>query len=289
MKIDAHHHLWDLKKVHYPWLMEKGAVRFFGDPTPIQRNYLIEEFSGQARAHEIAGSVHIQVGAQNPLEEAKWVQKVADENPDWPMKQVAFCDLIDAGFLKNLDNLQALPTVKGVRQIIGRAPGEDASSGTQELLNDERFATGLKELGTRGLSFDLQLIPELMATVANLFEKASDTKVALCHVGSPHDRSKSGLDLWRAGMKQLSENPNIHCKLSGIGMFDRKWTQESTAPIIETCLELFSADRCMFGSNFPVDSLYSDYAYLLETIHALVPEDMRDQVFGQTAHKFYEF
>ena len=40
--IDAHHHLWDLEAVSYPWLMANGVKRFFGDPTPIQRNYLIE-------------------------------------------------------------------------------------------------------------------------------------------------------------------------------------------------------------------------------------------------------
>jgi len=56
--------------------MAQGVERFFGDPTPIQRNYLLEEFSGDARQHGISGSVHIQVGAENPLQEALWVQEV---------------------------------------------------------------------------------------------------------------------------------------------------------------------------------------------------------------------
>ena len=42
--IDAHHHLWDLNHCHYPWLMARGERRFFGDPTPIQKNYLPEDF-----------------------------------------------------------------------------------------------------------------------------------------------------------------------------------------------------------------------------------------------------
>jgi predicted TIM-barrel fold metal-dependent hydrolase len=48
--IDAHHHLWDLSAVYYPWLMARGVERFFGDPAPIQRDYLINEFRSEATA-----------------------------------------------------------------------------------------------------------------------------------------------------------------------------------------------------------------------------------------------
>ncbi len=91
--IDAHHHLWDLNAVDYPWLMEKGKKRFFGDPTPIQRNYLIDEHIKLAAALGFKASVHIQVGAADGLEVAKWVNKIVSEHQSWPMAQVAFCDL----------------------------------------------------------------------------------------------------------------------------------------------------------------------------------------------------
>lgn len=90
MKIDAHHHLWDLNAVDYPWLMEKGAVRFFGDPTPIQRDYLLPEYRADASAQGFSASVHIQVGAADPWAEAQWVQSVADRYSDWPLVQVVF-------------------------------------------------------------------------------------------------------------------------------------------------------------------------------------------------------
>ena len=192
--IDAHHHLWDLSAVHYPWLMAKGVKRFFGDPSPIQRNYLLDEFRNDAQAQGFTASVHIQVGAEDGLAEAQWVQAVADANPDWPMAQVVFCDLTSPNLGTQLDAFRALPTVRGVRQIVGRAPGEDAVTGTNDLLDDPRFVEGLREAGRRGLSFDLQLIPELMDKTASILERAPDTKVALCHAGSPHDRSAKGLE-----------------------------------------------------------------------------------------------
>jgi len=288
MRIDAHHHLWNLTAVHYPWLMAQGVARFFGDPAPIQRNYLLEEFSRDAKQHGISGSVHIQVGAEDPLQEARWVQSVAEANPHWPLVQVAFCDLTSDTLGKELDRLQELSTLRGVRQIVGRAPGEDAQTGTNALLQDPRFLAGLKELARRGLRFDLQLIPELMEDTAHVLAQVPELQVALCHAGSPHDRSVAGVEAWAEDLARLSALPNVSCKLSGLGMFDHQWTEQSITPIVQTCLEQFGRNRVMFGSNFPVDSLYSDYATLFEAMEALVPADWHAAVFGENAARFYD-
>jgi len=285
--IDAHHHLWDLDAVHYPWLMAKGVERFFGDPTPIQRNYLLDEFRAEASAEGFAASVHIQVGAENGWDEAAWVQEVAEATPDWPLAQVVFCDLTAEDLAAQLDAYQSLATVRGLRQIVGRAPGEDARTGTNQLLGNPSFAAGLSEAGQRGLSFDLQLIPELMKKTAKVLDTAPDTKIALCHAGSPHDRSPEGLAQWSKSLRDLSELPNVYCKLSGLGMFAHTWNVEDFRPIVETVIEQFGPERVMFGSNFPVDKLCSDYAKLAAAYRRLVPEEMHVAVFRSNAAKFY--
>ena len=101
--IDAHHHLWDLNKVSYPWLEAEGVVRFFGDPTPIQRNYLLTEFRESAVVEGFRASVHIQVGATDPVGEAEWIDSIAQANPDWPLVQVVYCDLTSKSLDKELD------------------------------------------------------------------------------------------------------------------------------------------------------------------------------------------
>lgn len=285
MRIDAHHHLWDLQAVDYPWLMAKGVPRFFGDPTPIQRDYLLDEFRRDAKGFD--GSVHIQVGAADAMAEAQWVQGVADAHPDWPMAQVVFCDLSADDLAAQLEAFQALTTVRGVRQIVGRAPEEDAVTGTNTLLSNPRFAAGLQLAGRHGLSFDLQLIPELYEAMARVLDRAADTPVALCHAGSPHDRSTTGLRDWAKALRVLSDRPQVVCKLSGLGMFDYGWSTESIRPIVETCLDQFGADRVMFGSNFPVDSLSSDYASLMAAYETLIPQAAKPAVFGGTAAAFY--
>jgi len=286
--IDAHHHLWDLDVVHYPWLMAKGEVRFFGDPAPIQRNYLLPELRREATPHGIAGSVHIQVGAEDGLAEATWVDAVAQANPEWPLVQVAFCDLTSAHRDRQLDALQALPSLRGIRQIVGRAPGEDAATGTNALLADPKFASGLHALAARGLRFDLQLIPELLPQTTALLAEIPDLPVVLCHAGSPHDRTPTGLAAWGKDLQALAALSQVHCKLSGLGMFEHDWTEASLAPLVERVLDAFGPQRVMWGSNFPVDSLTSDYARLFTTLQRLVPPHMHADVFRETALKFYD-
>ena len=221
------------------------------------------------------------------MAEARWVQAVADANPDWPLKQVVFVDLTADDLDARLDAFQELPSVVGVRQIVGRALGEDAETGTNTLLDNPAFVAGLQNAGERELSFDLQLIPELMGKTAELLARAPDTAVALCHAGSPHDRSSDGLARWTGELAALSDLPQVRCKLSGLGMFDHDWVSESFRPIVETCLDQFSPNRVMFGSNFPVDKLYSDYATLIQAFRDLVPREMHQAVFNNTAADFY--
>ncbi|MYH57355.1 MAG: amidohydrolase family protein [Boseongicola sp. SB0675_bin_26] len=287
MRIDAHHHLWDLSAVHYPWLMARGVRRFFGDPGPIQRNYLLEEFRAAARGFE--ASVHIQVGAEDAFAEASWVQDVADANPEWSMAQVVFADLASERLGEELDRMQELPTVRGVRQIVGRAPEEDRATGTNDLLDDPRFVEGLREVGRRGLSFDLQIVPELYGAMADVLSDVPGTRVALCHAGSPHDRSPDGLKAWARDLGRLSGLSQVSVKLSGLGMFEHDWTRDSVRPVVEACLGQFGMTRCMFGSNFPVDSLYSDYGAIVEAYETLVPGEAHLAVFGDTAAAFYGF
>ena len=289
MFIDAHHHLWDLNAVEYPWLNAKGVNRFFGNPAPIQRNYLFEEFRKDSSKNKVGASVHIQVGAKDSWKEAKWIQGIADENPNWPIVQIVFCDLTKPNLEKQIDRFMTLSTVRGVRQIIGRSPDEDLISGTNTLLDNSKFVYGLELLGERKLCFELQLIPELMKKTAYLIKKTPKTNIALCHAGSPHDRSEVGLNFWSNELRRLSEIDNISCKISGLGMFESNWSSKSVSGIVKTCLKLFGSKRCMFGSNFPVDSLFSNYKELFERIENNIPSKFHQDFFFNTAFNFYSF
>ena len=287
--IDAHHHLWDLQAVHYPWLMARGQRRFFGDPAPIQRNYRVEDLKADIGTLPVVDSVHIQVGASDALAETRWVQRTA-EQAGLPGAMVAFCDLAAPDAAETLDALMAFDRVRGVRQIVGRSRLE-GDPPENDLLDNPAWRAGLGRLVERGLSFELQLIPSQLARAGEVLAALPALDVALCHAGSPGDAGAEGFDDWRRGIQALAALPNVWCKLSGFAMFDHAWTVESIRPYVMACISAFGPERCMFGSNFPVDRLYSSYretwmAYL--QLIADFSEDERDRMLYGNAQRFYK-
>ena len=263
---DAHHHFWNLDQVYYPWLATKGIVRFFGDPAPIQKNYLPSNLIADADYLQVKKSVHIQVGADDGqhLKEAQVVQRICEQH-GLGNAIVAFAELESTDLNNQLDALQTVERVRGVRQIVGRSPEEDKQTGTGALIDNPSWLTGLQELSHRKLSFDLQLIPEQMQKVADVLAHAPDLNIALCHCGSPWYRENTnpkGWQTWRDGLAKLAENSNVFCKVSGLSMFDHNWTPATLKPIIDHVLACFGSERVMFGSNFPVDKLHTGYTRL---------------------------
>lgn len=289
--IDAHHHLWDLDACHYPWLEEKGVVRFFGDPTPIQRNYLADELRHDASDYHLDGSVHVQVGVADgdEVRESSWLDQAA-RTSGLPTALVAFCDLAAGNAQKMLDQQQAIGRVRGIRHIVGRSSAEDANTGSDSLLKNPMWIENLASLRERNLSFDLQLIPTQVDKVAAILETVPGLRVALCHCGSPWDQTVAGFASWRTGLRRLAGNPDVYCKISGLSMFHHDWSVDDLRPVVESCIEIFGADRCMFGSNFPVDKLHKTWnevwsAY--ESISASCSAREQDRLFAGTAAEFY--
>lgn len=292
--VDAHHHLWDLDRVNYPWLMEKGVRRFFGDPTPIQRDYLLVDFRRDIGALPVIKSVHVQVGAavDESVAETRWLQQTADapDSGGMPHAVIAFCDLAAADAPAVLEAQREHPNVRGIRQILGRAAEEDANTGTGALLDDASWRRNLGRLPGLGLSFDLQLVPPQLPAVVRLLRDLPELRVALCHCGSPWDRSPEGLSFWRRHLGRLAHLPNVYCKLSGFGMFDRAWNAARVRDVVAPAIDRFGPGRCMFGSNFPVDKLYRDYAFVWDQYRALIRDFSaaeRHALLAGTAEKFY--
>ena len=113
-------------------------------------------------------------------------------------------------------------------------------------------------------SFDLQVYPPQMGDAVALAQTHPDTSIILCHTGMPLDRDPDSLKLWRDGMKALAAQPNVTVKISGLGMFDHSWSVDSIRPYVLETIDHFGTERCMFGSNFPVDKLYSSFAAIYD-------------------------
>lgn len=290
--VDAHHHLWDLSaRQRYPWLMEKGRVRFFGDPSPIQCDYLTEDFRKDIGELPVVASIHIQVGVApgDELAETYWLQE-QHRQTGLPSAIIAYCDMTAPNLAAKLDAHQKAPGLRGIRQIIGRSAEEDKRTGSALLLDNPNFLAGLKCLAERKLTFDLQLMPTQMERAAELLSQVPNLHVALCHAGSLNDPSPEGMAQWKQGVVQLSKLPNLICKLSGFGMFNKRWSSQSIKAQFETVLDVFGPERIAFGSNFPVDKLALSYAEVWDRYFELTKElrsEALNSVFHDTAARFY--
>jgi predicted TIM-barrel fold metal-dependent hydrolase len=291
--IDAHHHLWDLSG-DYPWLKEAaGRLAVHGPDEPIRTDYLVTDYRADAARLDLVGSVHVDAGAGDVWAEARWLQGLHDDpvNAGLPSVIVAGAKLANPGVEEHLDRLQGLSAVRGVRDILNwhedpKLTYIDRST----LMTDAEWLRGLKELERRGLSFDLQLYPAQMADAARLAADHPDLSIVLNHAGMPVDRDDDGLRTWRDGLRLLAAEPNVTCKISGIGMTDHHWTPRSLAPIVTECLEAFGAERSMFASNFPVDRLYSsmsDLYAVFDEITAAYSDQERRGLFAGNAARVY--
>lgn len=290
--IDAHHHLWDLTLNHYPWLVGPPVEAHFGPYDTIRKNYLVEDYLNDIRGQDIVKSVHVEAGCDpsDPVKETRWLQRQADTY-GFPHGIVAYANLAADNVREVLEAHCRFPNVRGIRMMM-RQPDElrrrYPTAGSP--MTDSAWRRGFKVLGEMGLRFDLQAPPPLMGEAAGLAASFPDIQLVLTHAGLPLDRTAEGIAAWRKGMRLLAERPNVVVKISGLPMTDWRWTVDSLRPIVLETIEIFGVGRAMFGSNFPVDGLYSDYATLWsayrEITAGFTPEEQR-RLFHDTAQRVY--
>jgi predicted TIM-barrel fold metal-dependent hydrolase len=288
--VDAHHHLCDLSH-SYPWL--EGAAkpfRYHGDDRPLRRSYSLADYLADFEPLRLVGSVHIENGAADPQWEAEWIDSLTRES-SIPSAQVTKVDLASPDAPARIEAFAALPSVRGVRDILNWHPDPRFTHRARsDLMTDAAWLRGFAALADNGLSFDLQVFPAQLPEAAPLAARHPGTRVILDHAGMPIGRDPESIRQWRAGMAALAAQENVVTKISALGTNDHGWAVDSLRPFVLDTIEIFGPDRCMFGSNFPVDSLYSTLAELydaFDTITTGFSDGERRSLFGATASRTY--
>lgn len=292
--VDSHHHLWDVERNHYPWLKDVDHDRGWGDWSALRKSYLVADLLADAEGLPLVKSVHVQANfdPSDPVGETRWLHEVAEDpaSRGLPHGVVAFADLSAPDVDRVLDAHQEFPRMRGVRQVLNRHPDSKLNRAPADYLADPGWRRAAGRLAARGLSFDAQVYHHQMGTLFDLARRNPDLVIVLDHIGMPAERDAENVAAWREGISRLSDAPNINVKLSGFGMVDLTWTEESLRPFVLHCIDRFGPERAMFGSNFPVDRLMSGYRRLWEAYDALVADfsdDERRMLFSATAERVY--
>ena len=275
--IDTHLHLWDVGRLHYPWLASVPMLN---------RNHLIEDYRRACGSVQVGKMVFVQCECDpaQSQQEAEWVTQVAGR--DSRIRGiVAWSPLEKGGDAEpDLVRLAANPLVKGIRRIIQFEP--DITFCLQP-----RFVGGVQLLHAHGLSFDLCISHHQLANTIKLVRQCPDVTFVLDHIGKP-DIKAGRLDPWRAEIRELAGMGNVSCKLSGLATEadHARWTPSDLRPYIDHVIECFGFDRVMFGGDWPVSTQATDYprwvATLDEALQGCSPDELR-KVYARNAERVY--
>ena len=160
-----------------------------------------------------------------------------------------------------------------------------------DLPTDPVVQRNVARLADYDWTFDLQVFTGQMAGAAKLARACPGVTFILQHAGMLEDLSKEGLAAWRAGMKQLAGEPNVVSKLSAFGTFIHRNDAEHIKSILTDTVGIFGAKRCLFGSNFPIEKLWTSYGDLttaFQSAAAGLPKAQQKAIFHDTAQRVYQ-
>lgn len=272
MRIDSHQHFWKFDAVRDAWITENMSI--------LQKDFMPDDLKPLLDVNKIDGCVAVQ--ADQSEAETNFLLELANEN-EWIKGVVGWIDLLSDDTDERLDHYKKYSTFKGLRHILEAEPNG--------FISNPRFIKGVALLAKKELTYDILTHEKQLIEVLIFINKLPKMKLVIDHISKPDIKNRS-FKLWSTHMKELSTYDHVHIKLSGM-VTEASWSSWKVAdikPYIDFCLENFSTDRLMFGSDWPVSLLASSYKRVVDVFQECIQELSQveqDQLMGKTAMKFY--
>jgi L-fuconolactonase len=280
MRIDSHHHLWDLAISPRPWLA--GEVL-----AGISRTFSMDDFYKERATAGIDQSILVQTISE--YDEMKEFFAVAAEHES-VVGVVAWIDMSSTDCFQHLEKYLDLP---GADRLVGIRDGAQGRADAQWLAGDQIVANARK-LAEKNLAFDLLVDPTNLAASTHLVKNCSDTTFVLDHIGKPNiaKGDQGELAAWSHSINELAKNKNVYCKVSGmVTEADWKsWEEKDFNPYFEVVLSAFGVDRIMYGSDWPVCKLAASYEQVAKLAEYLIQDlspSEKEKFWALNAKKAY--
>lgn len=271
--IDTHQHFWRYNPVNHAWINDDMAL--------IRKDFLPADLQPLMAANAVTACIAVQ--ADQTEQETDWLLQLADEN-SFITGVVGWVDLRSPQLAERLEHYALCKKLKGFRHIL---QGEDPS-----LMLQPDFMQGIAQLHAAGFAYDILIFPHHLPAALQLVQQFPDQRFVIDHLAKPY--IKHGLiGEWAAGMKSLAAHPNVYCKISGmVTEADwRNWSAVDLHPYVDTVVQAFGTERCMFGSDWPVCLVAASYNKWLNTVQdyfASFSAEEQADVFGRNAQRFYQ-
>ena len=277
MIVDSHHHFWDrsLSQFDNSWQESDNLKK-------ICKTFLPQHLKPLIDAAGVDKTVFVQT--QHNVEENRWVLGLAEQN-DWIAGVVGWVDLASPECESQIEEFKDHPKFVGVRHVVQDEPDDD-------FMIREDVLRGLGVLEKHEVPYDLLFYVKHLKHAATVAKKFPNAKFVVNHLAKPVIKNQE-TDGWIDDLIAASKCENVWCKLSGmVTEADwENWKPDDLKPYVDTALEHFGADRCMFGSDWPVCELAASYQDVFDALtHCIggVSDSERAQILGQTAIEFYQ-
>ena len=263
MRVDSHHHLWDLSIRPQEWMVGDGME-------PVARNFNTDDLRAAIAGTKIEKTVLVH--ATTTYDETYELLEIA-QNDETVIAVIGWLQIDSPDAIAHCEKYLEAPGgsyLKGIRDVAQDLPDSNY------LAKPQSIAT-VQQLGKMGLTYDiLTKTPELRAAI-DLVKACPDVQFVLDHISKPYI-AKGEIEPWKSLITELASFENVSCKISGM-VTEAKWNNwkyEDFAPYVDHIIESFSPQRLMFGSDWPVALLaapsYSEVVHLAEGLTATLSE-----------------
>jgi L-fuconolactonase len=272
VRIDAHHHVWDLAVRDQPWTATLP---------PLQRSFGMDDLRPSLAEHNIDATILVQTVAV--AEETIELLELANVDPS-VAGVVGWIELSAPDVTDRLAELTALPgNLVSIRHGVQDEPDP-------RWLCRSQVRRGIAAVGGAGLSYDVLITPSQLGAAIDTVRALPEVRFVLDHAAKPLI-AQGILEPWRDHVRHLAALPNVAVKLSGlVTEAGPNWTVDMLSPYTDVLLDSFGPQRIMFGSDWPVCLLAGTYGAVVdasaELTAKLLPEARAD-VFGGTAARWY--
>lgn len=273
MIIDAHQHFWQYHPVKDAWITDDMKV--------IQQDFLPQHLQPVLEQNNVDGCVAVQ--ADQSEEETDFLLNLAAGH-DFIKGIVGWTDLRNEALEERLAHYSQFSKLKGFRHIVQGEPDP-------AFIIREDFCRGIHLLSKYNFTYDILVYPVQLPAVATFVQKFPDHRLVIDHLAKPYIKT-GDVDNWAKQMRAIAQHPHVYCKLSGmITEADwNNWEPAHFAPFLEVCLEAFSPDRLLFGSDWPVCQVAGSYSQVkgivTDFISHLSPTEQA-KIMGGNAIAFY--
>jgi predicted TIM-barrel fold metal-dependent hydrolase len=287
--VDCNVHLWDQRANPVFWLTDRTLVRdLIGDYDSLPDVYTLGDYKRETAGFAVRGIVWSDAGAADPVAAAEWVAR-QDEAHGLVTGIVSLGDATADGFGDLVDRLRAIPLVRSIRVRFAAGLVGDAQNDST-LLERPGVLEHFGLMARHGLVATIEATSDQLRVVERLTHELPDLKVVLDHFGWPTDLTDAGRKIHVERLAELATRPNVATRIDAIGTIFGAWTTERVRPWLLAVVALFGADRCMLGSDLPIERLRSGFDPLYRAYDEIfaghTPLD-RERLLGATAKRWY--